>query len=219
MNQNKFVLLDVICYIIFPLVVWHMLRDDLGDYYAMLLTTVPGIVYTIYRFFALKKLNIFGLYMITTLVIGTLLDVMAGSALQMLWNSVLFAYVIGAFFLLTMLINKPITLFFGLDFSEMQGYDRAFSKRLFYKKKILVYFHLLTLAFALQDIALAGLKTWLIIEYGVEAFDQALILRQVINWGLTVVIVAGFFYIGNIINQSPQLIEQVEEEMKAEKQA
>lgn len=54
--------------------------------------------------------------MIVTLIIGTLIDVLAGSAIQLLWNNVIYAYVMSGFFLLTILIKKPITLYFALDF-------------------------------------------------------------------------------------------------------
>ncbi|TGB03853.1 VC0807 family protein [Halobacillus salinus] len=214
MKEKNFVLYDVIFYLVFPIALWHLLRDPIGDYYAMLLSSVPGIIYTIYRFLALKKVNLFGIYMITTLVVGTLVDVLSGSAIRLLWNNVIYAYILGAFFLLTIIIKRPIALYFALDFSEMQGYDRKFSKRLFYKKKLLHLFNWIVVGFALQDILLASVKVWLIQKYGVEAFDEGLILRQILNWGLTIPIIGGFFYIGKVIQQSPELIEEVENEMK-----
>lgn len=214
MNQNKFVLFDVIFYLVFPLAVWHLTREHIGDYYAMLLSSVPGIIYSVYRFMALKKLNIFGIYMIGTLVIGTLIDVLSGSAIRLLWNNVIYAYVMSGLFLLTIVIKRPISLYFALDFVEMQGFGRAFSRRLFHKKKIYKLFNLIVIAFAFQDILLATIKAWLITEYGVEAFDKGLILRQFINWGLAFVIMGGFFYVGKVINQSPELVEEVEKEME-----
>ncbi|WP_328515418.1 VC0807 family protein [Halobacillus yeomjeoni] len=217
MKNQKFVMLDLVCYVIFPLAVWHLTREPIGDYYAMLLSSVPGIIYTVYRFMALKKVNVFGIYILTTLVIGTLLDVLAGSALQLLWNSVIFAYVLAGVFLVSILIRRPISLYFALDFTELQGYNRPFTKRLFYKKKKLTIFNWITVAFAVQDVLLASIKAWLIIEYGVEAFDKGIILRQVLNWGIAFLIMGGFFYIGKIIKEKPELVDEVKEEMGAEK--
>ncbi|MGP4060733.1 hypothetical protein [Halobacillus sp. H74] len=57
MKSNRFVLLDLICYVVFPLAVWNITRDYIGDYYAMLLSSIPGIIYAIYRFKALKKVG------------------------------------------------------------------------------------------------------------------------------------------------------------------
>ncbi|QAS52011.1 VC0807 family protein [Halobacillus litoralis] len=217
MNNNRFVLLDLICYVVFPLAVWNITRDYIGDYYAMLLSSIPGIIYTIYRFKALKKVNFFGIYMIVTLVAGTLIDVLAGSALQLLWNNVIFAYVMAGVFLLTILIRRPIALYFALDFVELQGYDRGFSKKLFYKKELLRWFNLIVVAYIFQNVVLASVKVWLISEFGVEAFDKGIIIRQVINWGLTFAIIGGFFYIGKVIKNSPGLIHEVQKEVEQEK--
>lgn len=217
MKNRKFIVLDLICYVAFPLMVWHLTRDWIGDYYAMLLSSVPGIIYTVYRFLALKKINVFGIYILATLIIGTLIDVLAGSALQLLWNNVIFAYVMAGGFIVTILIKRPISLYFALDFTELQGYNRSFNKRLFYKKKLLRIFNWIVVAFAFQDVLLATIKAWLITEYGVEAFDKGIILRQVINWGITFVIMGGFFYVGKVIENSPELIEEVKEEIKLNK--
>ncbi|WP_237582644.1 VC0807 family protein [Pontibacillus yanchengensis] len=162
MNNNKFVLLDIICYVIFPLVIWHMLRDVIGDYYAMLLSSVPGIIYTVYRFKALKKVNVFGIYMISNLIIGTLIDVLSGSAINLLWNNVYYAYAVAGLFLFTIIIKKPIALYFALDFTELQGFDRQINKKLFFHKKIYYIFNWIVVAFALQNIILASIKAWLI---------------------------------------------------------
>ncbi|MFG6149915.1 VC0807 family protein [Halobacillus sp. B23F22_1] len=216
--KNNFVLLDLIFYVVFPLAIWNLTRDSLGDYYAMLLSSVPGIIYTIFRFIALKKVNVFGLYIISTLVAGTLVDVLSGNAIRLLWNNVIYSYVIAAIFLFTLIIKKPIALYFGLDFVELQGHDRAFSKRLFYQKKIYRIFAWIVVGFAFQDIILATIKAWLISAYGVEAFDKGIIIRQVINWGLTFIIMGGFFYIGKVINESPELIEKVKRELEEEEE-
>ncbi|KHE72453.1 membrane protein [Halobacillus sp. BBL2006] len=209
-------LLDIICYVVFPLAVWNLTRDYIGDYYAMLLSSVPGIIYTVYRFIALKKVNVFGIYMIVTLIVGTLIDILAGSAIQLLWNNVIYAYALALFFLISIVIKKPIALYFALDFTELQGYDRTFSHRLFHKKRLYRIFNWIVAAFAIQDILLASIKYWLIVEYGVEAFDKGIILRQIINWGITFVIMGGFFYVGKIINENPDLIKEVQDDMKKE---
>jgi hypothetical protein len=47
------VLLDVVCYITFPLVVWHVAHGHIDDYYAMLISTVPGMAYKIYCFLSI----------------------------------------------------------------------------------------------------------------------------------------------------------------------
>ncbi|MCA1060683.1 hypothetical protein LCL96_17235 [Rossellomorea aquimaris] len=215
--KKNIVLLDLMIYVALPLFVWNILRDYTGDYYAMLLSSIPGIVYTIYRFIEMKKVNTFGLFILFTLIVGTLIDVLAGSSLQLLWNNVYYAAGMSLFFLVTMMIKRPIALYFALDFAELQGYDRTFSHRLFYKKPLYTLFQLITLCFAMRSGILAIVKTWLIIEYGVEAFDKGIILRQAFSWIMSGITFAGFFYIGKIINKSPHLIKEVQDELEEEK--
>jgi hypothetical protein len=215
--QKNIVFLDLICFVIFPLVVWNVGKDYIGDYYAMLVSSVPGIIYSIYRFYELKRINITGLFIIGNLIIGTLIDVLAGSALQMLWNHVFYDYALTAFFLLTIVIKQPMALYFGLDFVELQGQDRTFSKKLFFQKKIFVIFQLITLGFALRNGILAAIKTWLILEYGADAFTKGLLFRQAFSWVMTGITVVGYSYISKMINQSPELIEKVKNELNIAK--
>ncbi|WP_345240195.1 VC0807 family protein [Pontibacillus salipaludis] len=203
MNQKNIVVWDLICYIVFPLVVWNFIRDDIGDYYAMLLSSVPGIVYTFIRFKAVKKVQFFGIFMLANLVVGTLFDVLAGSAIQLLWNRVYFALLGGGIFLGSMLIRKPIALYLMLDVMEMQGQDRKGLKAKFMQKKVFVVFQLITFVFVFRELVFAGWKAWLVMQYGVEAFDQALILRQVMSWVLTGVTVIGYVYVFKILQMTP----------------
>ena len=214
--KKNVILLDLIFYVGLPLLFWNGFRDVIGDYYAMLASSVPAIIYSIYRFYEVKKINITGLYIITTLVIGTLIDVLAGSALQLLWNNVFYNLAIGTFFLSTMLFKRPMALYFALDFVELQGHDRPFSKHLFYQKRIFIIFQLVTLLFAFRSVFFAAIKAWLIVEYGVEAFDKGILVRQVIGWVFTGLTMFGFFYTGKVIKDHPDIIKRVEEEMYGE---
>ncbi|MGD6965391.1 VC0807 family protein [Rossellomorea vietnamensis] len=211
--KKNIVLLDLIFYGALPLLFWNVLRDVTGDYYAMLLSSVPAIFYTMYRFWEMKRVNVFGIYLISTLVIGTLIEVLAGSAIQLLWNNVYFSISMSLFFLITILLKKPITLYFGLDFAELQGYERQFSKKLYGQSRIFRVFQWITFVFALRSGVVAGVNAWLITEYGVEAFDKGILLKQAFSWLMTGVTVAGFLYIGKVIKDSPDLIEKVKNEL------
>ncbi|MGP4081866.1 VC0807 family protein [Pseudalkalibacillus sp. R45] len=202
-------LLDIIFYVIFPLVVWHYGREIIGDYYAMLVSSVPGILYSIYRFYEIKKLNVFGIFMLGNLIISTLLDVLAGSAIQLLWNNVFYGYALAVLFAGTIVFKKPIALYFGLDLMELQGMEKARLKPLFHKKKIYLVFVLITLAFALRDVIQATFKIWLINEYGVEAFDKGIIARQVISWGTSILTVIGFVYISKLLQEEKVFKEMI----------
>ncbi|MFC8575402.1 VC0807 family protein, partial [Heyndrickxia sporothermodurans] len=89
--SKRIVIWDIICYLIFPIVIWNYGKNHIGEYYAMLVSTLPGILYSIVRFILLKRVNLFGIFMVLNLLIGTLVDVLAGSAIQMLWNDVFYS--------------------------------------------------------------------------------------------------------------------------------
>lgn len=201
--KKAIVVWDVICYAVFPLIIWNFSREYIGDYYAMLISSVPGVIYTIFRFLLIKKINFLGIFLITNLMIGTLVDVLSGSAIQLLWNQVFYSLGIAFIFTVSIIINKPISLYFFLDVAEIQGYNRAISKKLFYQKKILFMFKLITFTFALRDILLASIKIGLITYYGVEAFDKGIIIRQIVNWGFTGLTILGMVYIIKLLNQRP----------------
>lgn len=201
--HKNIVFWDIICYLVFPLVVWNFGREIFGDYYAMLISSVPGIIYSILRFIVIKKVNVFGIFMISNLTISTLVDVLSGSAIQMLWNNVYYGLVIALFFILTIVINKPLFLYLSLDFLELQGHNRQDMKDSFYQKKVLLVFKFITFGLALREIVLAAVKGWLILDYGVEAFDKGIILRQVLNWGITGISMIGFVYVFKLLNLPP----------------
>ncbi|MYL42946.1 VC0807 family protein [Virgibacillus salexigens] len=198
--QKNIVIWDLICYLAFPLLVWNVLRDYIGDYPAMLLSTIPGIVYSCIRFFAVKKINMFGIFMIVTLIASTLVNVLAGSAIQMLWNNVYYAFAMAAFFLFTILIKRPLVLLFTLDFTELQGQSRKKMKKIFYEKRFYMIFNLITFGFAMREVILGIIKVRLISAYGIEAFDKGLIIRNILSWGITALCVLGFIYISKLLH-------------------
>lgn len=209
-KQSNIIFWDVICYIAFPLLVWNFMREPIGDYYAILLASVPGIIYSFIRFFKIGKIQFFGLFMLGSLVLSTLVDILSGSALQLLWNRVYFSFFVALFFLGSMLIRRPIALFLALDVMEMQGSNRKKLKTQFYQKKVFSVFQVITFLFVFREVFFAFWKVLLIKEHGVEAFDQALVLRQALSWAITFVSAIGFLYVGKLLSdqkkQTPTLI-------------
>src|SRR5699024_12004654 len=122
--NKRLMLLDLICYGAIPFLIWSYGREPLGDYLAILLSTVPGFIYTIYRFIKEKQLNIFGLFIITSLLISTAVNLLSLSASTMLWNQVYLGFGFGLVFLISSLIKKPLALYFAVDVAYLQGYPR-----------------------------------------------------------------------------------------------
>lgn len=50
----------------------------------MLLSADSGITYSGYRFILLKICNLFGIFMLANLIVGTLIDVLAGFIIRLL---------------------------------------------------------------------------------------------------------------------------------------
>lgn len=132
--MKKFILLDIICYIVLPYFIWNYGRELLGDYYAMLLSTIPGFLYTIYRFAKERQFNIAGLSILLALFLGTLVNLLSGDAESMLWNQVYLGLAYGMIFLISILIKKPLAMHFAIGFVYLQGFQTRQSQHV-YKKR------------------------------------------------------------------------------------
>lgn len=86
MNQNKKAILDLVFYLVIPFLIWKFAKPYIDPYYAMLLSSVPGIIYTLYTFKKEKQFNVTGFFILITLISNTTVDLLSGSAERMLWN-------------------------------------------------------------------------------------------------------------------------------------
>lgn len=200
--KKYIILLDLLFYMVLPLFIWNVGRAYIGDYNSMLASSIPGILYSIYRFYELKKVNFTGIFILSTLIIGTLMDFLAGSAMQLLWNNVFFSIGMAMFYMATILINRPAALLLSLDLVEMRGNDRSITKDIFYQKNIFQVFQWITLLFAFREVVFSLIRIYLIRTYGVEAFDHGIIYRQIISWIFTLISVLGFMYIAKSFNKT-----------------
>lgn len=74
-------------------------------------------------------------------------------------------------------------------------------KRRFLERDVFSLFQWITVGFALRDGLLAAIKAYLIVRYDVEAFDRAIVIREVIGWGITILCMLGFVRISKIISE------------------
>ena len=198
--NKRFVLLDLICYAVIPFLIWNHAREFLGDYWAILLSTVPGFIYTIYRFFIEKQFNIAGLFIIGSLFISTAVNLLSATAESMLWNQVYLGFAFVAIYLLSIVFKKPLALYFAVDWVYLQGFPRKESTKLFQTKGIFLWYQLLTLLFAVRGIFQNGFKAWLINVYGADGYGKMLIYLNISGWTFSVLITLGFILIGVKIN-------------------
>ncbi|RJR12319.1 hypothetical protein C4588_02320 [Candidatus Parcubacteria bacterium] len=211
--KNKIVFFDLLFYLVMPYVIWKYGQDPLGDYYALLLSTVPGFVYTIVRFLIEKQYNVTGMFILASLFISTIVDILSGSAFNMLQNSVYVGAGFALFFVATMIVRKPLGLYFLADIAYLQGHKREDSLRLYRQKELLPAFYIVTGIFALRGLFSAGLKQYLIGVYGVEGYDRILFFMKINGWVFSAFIAAGFIYVNLKIN------DYLEKQKKQDKDA
>ncbi|MDE4085300.1 hypothetical protein PO902_09725 [Planococcus maritimus] len=198
--MKNFILLDLICYVALPYFIWTYGREPLGDYYAMLFSTVPGFLYTIYRFSKERQFNVAGLSILLSLFLGTMVNLLSGGAENLLWNQVYLGYTFGLVYLISILVKKPLALQFAVDFVYLQGMPKNKSKALFSKKPIFLWFQLLTGLFFFTSLFQNSFKAWLIHSYGVDGYGEMLLYLKASGWFFYGLSIAGFFLIGHKIN-------------------
>lgn len=199
--NKKIVLFDILFYAVIPYLLWAYGREPLGDYWAIILSTVPGFIYTVFRFFAERQFNILGLYIISSLVLETIVNLLSQTAESMIWNQIFLGYGFSLVFLISMLINKPLTLYFMVDYAYLMGHKRSDSKALYKRKELFVGFQLLTLLFVIRFLFQNSLKAWLLTSHGVEAYGQMLIYLRISGWIFTGIISISFMLLIVRINK------------------
>lgn len=192
---NKRTLLDLIIYLGVPLLIWNSCRDLLGDYFAMLISTVPGIIYTIFTFFKEKQFSVTGVFILATMIIGSVLDIYSRTAHQMLWNVVYLNIGLVLFWCITMVAKKPMAMFFFIDYAFLHGVPKGRSRLLYHQKPFFSYFMFLTGFLALRDLADTFLRIFLIHLYDVEGFNKIKVITQIWNTMTTIMFVYGIILI------------------------
>ncbi|WP_449355523.1 VC0807 family protein [Virgibacillus natechei] len=199
--NKRLMVLDLICYGAFPFLIWNYGREPLGDYLAILLSTVPGFIYTVYRFVKEKQLNIAGLFIITSLLISTAVNLLSTSASNMLWNQVYLGFGFGMVFLITTIIRKPLALYLAVDVAYLQGYPREDSRRLYKSKGLFLWFQLINLLFVFRALFLNSLKAYLVQSYGADGYGKVIIYMNISGWVFSGLIFLAFLFVSNKIMQ------------------
>ncbi|MEK4485782.1 VC0807 family protein [Psychrobacillus sp. FSL H8-0484] len=195
--KTNYIMLDLLVYMGLPYIIWTYGRDIIGDYYAMLLSTLPAIVYTIFRFIKDRQFNLVGVFIISSLLLSSILDLLAGSAIQMLWNSVWLSYCFTFIYIISMIIQKPLAIYFAIEFMHLQGYPREDCKDLYFIKGNVKWFQLVTAIFVIRGLVMNSIMVWLIMKHGADAFMHLIVVRKVLGYAFSGLIFAGFLYAGN----------------------
>src|SRR5699024_9901692 len=161
---------------------------------------VPGIFYTVYRFWKERQFNIIGIFIIGSLVLNTTVDLLSGSAEKMIINGIYLGLFYVVIHLVALLIRKPFALYFEVKFVALQGFHHKQSQDLYYSRGIIKWFQLIQFIFIIRRLFMAGLKMWLLQKYGVDGYGSMIIYRQVAGWFFGILITGLYLYTNVPIN-------------------
>lgn len=201
-GSGRIVVYDLLFYAVLPYCIWLLARASLSDYHALLLTTVPGFVYTVLRFVRERSWNVTGLFLMAALLIGTTVDLLSGNAEAMILNNIRTMLAFGAFFVLTILAKRPMAMYFFADTAPLLGWLPPHKERETLRdERLLPYFHALTLLFALRYVAIAVVKLFMFTIYGVEGYGVLIWWRVGLSWGFGALILLASLYVANEVRR------------------
>lgn len=194
-SSKSYIFLDLLVYVALPYIIWNYGREPLGDYVAMLASAIPGIIYTIYRLIYDKQVNLVGLFILGSLILETTVNLLSGSAEQMIRNGVYLSLFYSLLFFVAFVVKRPFSLYFAVEFARLQGHEREASKELFYQKGIFQWFQLIQGIFIIRGIFMAALTVLLLNKYGIDGYDAMLIYKKIAGWVFSGLIMGLFIYI------------------------
>jgi hypothetical protein len=197
-----FVVFDLLFYAVLPYFLWAAGREVFSDYHALLLSSSPGFVYTIVRFWIEKQWNVTGLFLVATLMTSTIIDVASGSAEAMIMNNIRTLFGYGMFFLLTMLIGRPMAAYFFADTAAYWFNDGGKrSVHYFCSPELLPYFQTLTLLFVVRYCFMAGAKWAMFQHYGIDGYGLLIWWRVALSWVFGALILLASFMVARRVRQ------------------
>ena len=131
-------LFDIVFYFAMPILFWEISRVYFSDYVSILISSLPGISYSIYRFLQTNGANFTRLFLFLNILIGLFIDLCSQTALQLLWNDAYYSLGLCIVYLTSCLFRKPLFFYFALDILVLQGYDRKLTKEILLKKGALL---------------------------------------------------------------------------------
>jgi hypothetical protein len=201
MPKDFHLLLDLLFYFVFPILCWEIGREYLPDYIAMILSTLPGVSYSFFRFLKSNELNFTRKFLLFNILAGLFIDLLSGSALSLLWNNAFYSLGLTLAYLISCFFNKPLFLYFSLDILVEQGYDRRLTKELFFEKGALKSLKTLTLLNGIREFIYALLLISLISKYGVEIYSLSILIDQFFSFLMSGVTITIFIYLYKHLNE------------------
>lgn len=191
-KESNLIIFDLILYLVFPLVLYKFLKPYIGEYWAMILPTIPGIVYTLFRFWYTKQFNVTGIFIISTMTVSTAVDLYAGTAEKLILYNVYYHYALVGVFLLLLVLKKPLPYYFMIDIAAIQGQDREESKKLYRHVSLFKIFQYLLIAWIIKDIVFATAQWWMLETYGLKAYYSRTIIFTIGGYVFGIIMAIGY---------------------------
>lgn len=201
MRKDLHLLLDILFYFALPIFCWEIGREYLPDYIAMIFSSLPGIIYSFLRLIKTGTLNFTRTFLLINIISGLFVDLLSGSALQLLWNNAFYSLFLCLLYASSCVFNKPLFLYFSLDILERQGYDRSLTKELLFEKRGLRILKMLTFFNGIREFVYALLLINLLTKYGVEIYTVSILTEQLFNFLMSGICIIAFIYLYKLLNE------------------
>ncbi len=112
----------------------------------------------------------------------------------MIWNGVYLGLFYTLLYFVTLIIKRPLSLYFAVDFAYLQGHAPKDSKALFYQRGIFKLFQFIQVIFIIRGLFMAGLTVYLFKKYGIDGYGDMLIYKQIAGTIFSLFILGMYFY-------------------------
>lgn len=201
MRKDFYLLWDLFFYFLIPIFCWEIGRQYLPDYMAMILSSFPGIFYSVLRLYQTGSLFFTRIYLLINIIAELSVDLLSGSALRLLWNTAFYSLGLCFVYFFSCIINKPLFLYFSLDILVQQGYDRKITREVFFGRTALKILKTLTYINGFRELTFAILLIRLIKKRGVEIYTFSILLDQLFSFLISGVSILVFFYLYKLLNE------------------
>lgn len=205
--MRKRIILDMLIYLGIPLLAWNLGRSYWGDYLTILYGMVPAVIYTVVTFIWNREWNITGIFFLAIISLNFLMNLLSHSAEQELWNSVHLGILSIVFYSFTILIKRPIGMYFFIDYAYAKGIPRENSRALYSSPRFFHYFVKFTLFLCLRELIVIIVKSGMITRMGIGGFNTILITNTVLNYIFTAFMIMYIMYIVKQIAKDKQHVE------------
>jgi hypothetical protein len=200
--MKRKIVLDLFFYLAMPLLAWNLLRGQFSDYLLILIGLVPGLAYTVASFVAEREWSVSGVFFLVIISLNLGLNLLSSTAEQELWNPVWLSCLSIAFYAFTMLIRRPLGIYFFIDYAYSKGVPRERSRAIYGHPRNLRNFYAFTAFLMLREAAAVVVKVPMIERLGVAGFNQIQLAGSAINYVFTGLMIVYVIYILKHVDHS-----------------